>query len=654
MEKILKKQLVELERLRKIASLELVEDALNDRKTDKHFVSLENSNKREASLEEKMVGSLARMEKTLEKGLMSDDPKSLNKNMTKLHERIKKQTEMFEKTIKMSPERAREVTEKSMGRDQFRTFGERIGEFKESFKNFFTLKGFVNKTGLVNENSEGILANYINKRDVRQKFIEDRMSMDFEGKKGQGQIVRQSMENANPRMEGESDKDYEKRLREKAKESFGRKFDEAQEIKKKQRENEKTIARLEERGFTREQISRRTDDPYAERIKLASKLAKVDTRYKEAAPPKESDKPKSKESAEIIPFPSKEDGQSSSVPISSESSIESIRLQERQAGLLEKIEQNTRAPGPALAEGEAKSAQTAPQESSSILDMIPGKGIVRGALDIGKKILGGVRTAGSGLARFAGTPMGMKLGGALAVSGGAYTAYKGWTGSEEEKQAELAKIDEALASGQIDEKEVESRKKALDEATVEKKSAAVGEGGGMAAGAIGGAKIGAALGSFAGPVGTGIGALAGAGLGAFAGSKAGQVAGEYAGKAINVGKEAVGNIGDKIKGFASSARDYFTSKPVAGASDPSSVIMSPEEAMTSMSQVQVPKDSSVIYTPSKQNVEIINSKDSVQNPIIVNAPTTNVANNRQNISIPVPIRNEEYSLREYSRSRLIY
>jgi hypothetical protein len=286
--------------------------------------------------------------------------------------------------------------------------------------------------------------------------------------------------------------------------------------------------------------------------------------------------------------------------------------------------------------------------------MIPGKGIVRGALDIGKKIIRGVRTAGSGLARFAGTPMGMKLGGALAVAGGAYTAYKGWTGSEEEKQAELAKIDEALASGQIDEKEAESRKKALDEATVEKKSAAVGEGGGMAAGAIGGAKIGAALGSFAGPVGTGIGALAGAGLGAFAGSKAGQVAGEYAGKAINVGKEAVGNIGDKIKGFASSARDYFTSKPVAGASDPSSVIMSPEEAMTPMSQVQVPKDSSVIYTPSKQNVEIINSKDSVQNPIIVNAPTTNVANNRQNISIPVPIRNEEYSLREYSRSRLIY
>lgn len=562
MEIILKKQLAELEKIKKASSLQLVESKVEGKKTDSHLSSLESETKQELSIDQKIVDSLQKIDKTLIKGLLSKDQESLNSNVIKLHDRIKKQTETFEKTLKISPERAKEVTDKSMGLDQFKTIGERVKGFTESFKNFFTLKGFLNKTGLVDPNSDGIIATAVNKRDARLKYVEDRMSMDFEGKKGQGQATRAAMIKANPREEGESDKDYEARLKVKAREAFAKKFDEAQDIKKQQRANEKTIKDLEDRGFTKEQISRRAVDPYAEREKLASKLVEVDKRYKE--PKAEVEFNDKKQSSEIIPFPSKEKDAGS---FSDEAQLESTRLQERQVGLLEKIEENTRGLSELIRAGGTGGEKASGEEGrgGSLLDMIPGGGFLRGAKRLGGKILRGVKAAGGAIgraalatARFAGTPMGMKLGGALAVAGGAYTAYRGWTGAEEEKQAELAKIDEAVQSGEITEEEATKQKEAIGEKTVEKKSEAVGEGTGMAAGAIGGAKLGATIGTFiGGPIGTGVGALAGGAIGAFAGSKAGKVVGEYAGKGINLGKKALTSIGDKISGFIGGVKDSY-------------------------------------------------------------------------------------------------
>lgn len=241
---------------------------------------------------------------------------------------------------------------------------------------------------------------------------------------------------------------------------------------------------------------------------------------------------------------------------------EMLAIQKEQLGELKKISEAfvsripSELPEPKVA-AQPKESTGGEEDSGGLglTDLLPGKKTLR-SLGKGARALGrGALSAGKGVLKFAGSRAGMIAGGALAIGAGAYTAYKGYTGAEEEKQTGLQEIEAKQQAGEITPEEAEAQKKQLGEATVEKKSGAVGEGTGMAVGAIGGMKAGAALGATIGSivpgagtaVGAGIGALAGGALGAFAGSKAGKVVGEYGGKAIN----AVGN-------FISGAKDTFS------------------------------------------------------------------------------------------------
>jgi len=81
--------------------------------------------------------------------------------------------------------------------------------------------------------------------------------------------------------------------------------------------------------------------------------------------------------------------------------------------------------------------------------------LASGAMDLlGNKRGAGRQTGkaaslGSKLARFAGSTGGKALGAAAAVGMGAYTAYQGYTGAEEEKQSELQVIDAKIKAGEI-------------------------------------------------------------------------------------------------------------------------------------------------------------------------------------------------------------
>lgn len=184
--------------------------------------------------------------------------------------------------------------------------------------------------------------------------------------------------------------------------------------------------------------------------------------------------------------------------------------------------------------------------------------------DIGKAGKGAAGKAAGAASKFGKIA---KIGGAaLAIGAGAYTAYQGWTGAEESKQAKLEEVQAKVDSGEMStEQAAAARKEIGNTATVEKAGAA-GEGTGMAVGGIAGMKAGAAIGTMiGGPVGTAVGAVAGGALGAFAGSSAGKWVGEKAGQGINyvkdseVGKkvgdlytgakEGVSNIGGKVAGF---------------------------------------------------------------------------------------------------------
>ena len=152
-----------------------------------------------------------------------------------------------------------------------------------------------------------------------------------------------------------------------------------------------------------------------------------------------------------------------------------------------------------------------------------------------------------------------KIGGAvLAVGAGAYTAYKGYTEAEDNKQAKMDEVQAKVDSGEMKPEEAAAARKEIGNTATVEKSGAIGEGTGMAAGAIAGglagAKLGGTIGTFiGGPLGTavgaGIGGIAGGALGAFAGSSAGKFVGEKVGSGINAVKGFFGSdeVGDKTK-----------------------------------------------------------------------------------------------------------
>jgi len=179
---------------------------------------------------------------------------------------------------------------------------------------------------------------------------------------------------------------------------------------------------------------------------------------------------------------------------------------------------------------------------------------------------GGKAAAGGKLAsRMASLGKAAKIGGAvLAVGAGAYTAYKGYTEAEDNKQAKMDEVQAKVDSGEMKPEEAAAARKEIGNTATVEKSGAIGEGTGMAAGAIAGglagAKLGGTIGTFiGGPVGTavgaGIGGLAGGALGAFAGSSAGKYVGEKAGEGINYLKDKAGGIGSAVSGFFGSKKE---------------------------------------------------------------------------------------------------
>lgn len=217
---------------------------------------------------------------------------------------------------------------------------------------------------------------------------------------------------------------------------------------------------------------------------------------------------------------------------------------------------------------EKKEEIEAKEENSGLGDALSVLGDVTGQGKKGKVPgkAAGKASLGSKALKFLGGKGGLMVGGALAVGAGAYTAYKGFTGAEEEKQKELAAVDQAVQAGEITPEEADAKKKEIDAATTEKKGGAVGEGTGMAAGAIGGAKIGATIGTmFGGPIGTAVGGLAGGAIGAFVGSKAGKAVGELGGKAANAIK---GFFGGEKKETAAEKTEVKFSEAKFAESDP--------------------------------------------------------------------------------------
>jgi hypothetical protein len=240
----------------------------------------------------------------------------LNSNVIQLFKEVKKQTKAIEK---MSPERAGQITDKSMALEQFKTIGERIGDFKKGFKDFFTLKGFLNKTGIVDAESGGIVSTAVNRRAARMQYVEDRMKTD-----------------PNYYKIAKGATDEEKKAT--ARRTFGAQFDEQQRLRRDMRANEGEISRLEKAGYREDQIKKA--GLFQMRGTLAEQMEKVDPRIRQV---KEQESKSSVRTAKVT-----EDGGAKTVSadsFSDEAALESQRQQAQVIDLLSKIEANTRGAG---------------------------------------------------------------------------------------------------------------------------------------------------------------------------------------------------------------------------------------------------------------------------------------------------------------------
>lgn len=382
MQQILEKQNKSLEKLVELSK----QDRLLQLIQTKETANIDEDGNKTVEALEKIDKSINDMSKK-----MNDKGKDgVSSNVVKLNAELKKSAEKTKQlfnTVAISSGQAKDITSTALGRRQFRGIGDRVDDVKANVKDFFTVRGFLDKTGIVQRGTGGALSETLDRREERQRYVDARMKMD-----------------PTARLHGDD----------KAKQIFSRQFDEQQKIQRNMRSNEGKISELTKLGFTEQQIARSPE--FKQRTKLAAELAVVDTRVrpqtateqtkksKKSVIAADSDtvtrktKPKPQKVSEqqatagaeasssilsavsnVIPFPGKAAGGEKSNPSvisalnTEESTLEQSRKLDEQTQLIKQIEENTRGAGGAGA-GQVPTATSAATDGigGGILDSIVG------------------------------------------------------------------------------------------------------------------------------------------------------------------------------------------------------------------------------------------------------------------------------------------
>lgn len=198
-----------------------------------------------------------------------------------------------------------------------------VKERVENIKDFFTLRGFLDKTGIVQRGSTGFIGGIADKalerREAKQQYVKDMLKTD-----------------PTTRLYGKKE----------ASKIFAKRFDKIQPAGLDLQANEKEINRLRDAGLTEEQIKRSPE--YKKKAELEAGLAKVDPRFRDkeafGGGLVEKVKPSGAglRGSNVIPL-RKADSTAVEGDLSEEE-IENLRMMEEQNEVLKQIEENTRPP----------------------------------------------------------------------------------------------------------------------------------------------------------------------------------------------------------------------------------------------------------------------------------------------------------------------
>ena len=290
---------------------------------------------------------LDKIHDVLETGLTGQANDTLNSNVVKLFGEVKNQTKALSKLVAVSAEQGKSILDKSRGTREFKSIGQRFQGAKESVKDFFTGRGFLDKTGIVKRGTGGMVSEYLDAKEDTKKYAKARIAA------GDPTVKLHGVD--------------------KSTKIFERQRAEQQQLRREQGDDERKIESYKKQGISEKQIAK---SPEAKRLQeTAIKLAKVDPALRPegfdvaSGMIKQTVEKVSKEDAK-----EKEDTKGSSKlkpSTSQEIMVEAQRSRDAQTELLTKIEENTAGAGGVDA-GKVKPKEEAGGAAGGLLGTIMG------------------------------------------------------------------------------------------------------------------------------------------------------------------------------------------------------------------------------------------------------------------------------------------
>lgn len=308
--------------------------------------------------DDKIKDEMKKLNKSVDTGLKLKTGDGLNSNIIKLH-----------KTIKDQGGLTKRILDKSRGEKEFKSVFQKLAGLKEGVKDFFTGRGFLDKTGIVKRGTGGVFSNMLDAKEAARNKADARIAA--------GERAR--------------DKDTGKILNAaESKKQFLQDAKKEQELRRKQGDLERQIEKYKEAGLGDRQV----ENTQASRDlkKLADEIAKLNPmKYADEIDAKGNPVFKNEEQKqreEKTKVEKETDNQKLKPPVAAdmtEADIENSRIQNQQLDLLKQIEENTRP-------GQAGAAKGEGGEGGGLL-----AGIGKGLTGLGKGMAALGKGAGKGI-----------------------------------------------------------------------------------------------------------------------------------------------------------------------------------------------------------------------------------------------------------------
>lgn len=255
--------------------------------------------------------SQAALQLKTDKDLNRDEELNLDK-LDGIAKTLKEMNKTLSKSEKLLAKQvSNAVLDKAAKFKRVSTIGDIAKEKVDSLKDMFTLRGFLDKSGIAKRGGTGALSRLADARETQKEFVEQQLLVT------KGTFQKGSKEEKVRRN------------------SATKQFKESQKLLKAQDANESKIQRMKDSGWSDDQIAK--TGLIERRDAISTSLQKVDKRAAGAA--KEITASSSKDEQ----FSRSKAATPVSTSSSSENEVEAQRLRERQVNLLEKIEENTAA-----------------------------------------------------------------------------------------------------------------------------------------------------------------------------------------------------------------------------------------------------------------------------------------------------------------------